>query len=107
MTRACATCGQLFHTDPRTPSRRYCTPRCRAADWRHRHSMNSPNAANAVNDVRNVAGGSNDVTNAANRGGRAGHALGCCPHCQMPIAVLTLLIPPAAAHVNPPQAAHG
>jgi hypothetical protein len=121
-TRACLICGQAFQVNPRTPRRRYCTPRCRAEDWRRRHTPSHPspppntvndvNAVNAVNAVRRA----NTVTNGANPDRRANDVpndddrratLARCPHCQMPIAVLTLLIPPTAAHVAPPQAHHG
>ena len=119
-TRACATCGQTFQVDPRNPRRRYCTPRCRAADWRRRHPASSPNPENAMHSNR-IAAGTNDanavptanaVTPAddlangvANDDRRA--ALARCPHCHAPVAVLTLLVPPAAAHVATPPAHHG
>jgi len=111
-TRACATCGQTFQVNPRTPRRRYCTPRCRAEDWRRRHRpASSPNPANAANGVPHGS----TVTNDANPVRRANDVatddrratLARCPHCQTPIAVLTLLVPPAAAHVATPQAHHG
>jgi endogenous inhibitor of DNA gyrase (YacG/DUF329 family) len=111
-TRACATCGQTFQVNPRTPRRRYCTPRCRAAGWRRRHSPASlPNAAKATNAVPRT----NTVTNDANPVRRPNDVanddrratIARCPHCQTPIAVLTLLVPPAAAHVTTRQAHHG
>ncbi|HEX5877630.1 MAG TPA: hypothetical protein VF468_04785 [Actinomycetota bacterium] len=114
-TRACATCGQAFTVNPRTPRRRYCTPRCRAEDWRRRHNPShaptSSNAANAADgawladNVTNVANPVPPANDVANDDRRA--SLARCPHCQTPIAVLTLLVPPAAAHVAPPQAHHG
>jgi endogenous inhibitor of DNA gyrase (YacG/DUF329 family) len=121
-TRACATCGQPFTVDPRTPRRRYCTPRCRAEDWRRRHTPTTPagsstsavNAANAANGPNGVPRADAVTTDAnpapppddvADDDRRA--TLARCPHCQRPIAVLTLLVPPAAAHVATPQAHHG
>lgn len=114
-TRACVTCGQLFEVNPRTPRRRYCTPRCRAEDWRRRHRPTaSPNAANEVRNGDTVTNAANDdprtndvqrTNDAANDDRRA--TLSRCPHCRRPIAVLTLLVPPTAAHVTAPQAHHG
>jgi len=123
-TRACATCGTIFEVNPRTPRRRYCTPRCRAEAWRHRHTpshapntantANVVNTANTVNGVNGVAQ-ADGVTNGVNPVRRAHDAtnddrratLARCPHCQTPIAVLTLLLPPAAAHVTTPKPSHG
>jgi len=111
-TRACATCGTIFEVNPRTPRRRYCTPRCRAEAWRHRHTRSHvPNTANVVNGVAEA----DSVTNGVNPVRRAHDAtnddrratLARCPHCQTPIAVLTLLLPPAAAHVTTPKPSHG
>lgn len=112
-TRACITCGQPFQVDPRTPRRRYCTPRCRAADWRRRHNrVSSPNPENPMNSngmtMASLPNDANAVTPAndvANDDRRA--ALARCPHCHAPVAVLTLLVPPAAAHVSTPPAHHG
>lgn len=124
MTRACATCGTTFEVNPRTPRRRYCTPRCRAEAWRRRHPLtDAPSPANPANPANlvNVANGvaqadsvtnevnpvrpTNHVANVANDDRRA--TLARCPHCQTPIAVLTLLVPPAAAHVTTPDMFHG
>jgi hypothetical protein len=125
-TRACLSCGTLFQVNPRTPRRRYCTPRCRAEAWRRRHprAEASPpaNPANPVNVVNGVAQ-ADSVTNGVNAEPRANDAtndaandaanddrratLARCPHCHTPIAVLTLLVPPAAAHVTTPKALNG
>jgi hypothetical protein len=118
-TRSCLSCGTIFEVNPRTPRRRYCTPRCRAEAWRRRHpraeAPSPANAANVVNGVAltdsvthgvNAVPRANDATNdAANDDRRA--TLARCPHCQTPIAVLTLLVPPAAAHVTTPKALNG
>jgi endogenous inhibitor of DNA gyrase (YacG/DUF329 family) len=114
-SRACATCGALFEVNPRTPRRRYCTPRCRAEDWRRRHNRSdSPSPPNAVNAANGVPPGDN-VPNSVNPVRRPNDVvnddrratLARCPHCQTPIAVLTLLVPPAAAHVATPHLSHG
>jgi endogenous inhibitor of DNA gyrase (YacG/DUF329 family) len=33
MPRSCVTCGTIITVTTRNPNRRYCSPRCRAADW--------------------------------------------------------------------------
>jgi endogenous inhibitor of DNA gyrase (YacG/DUF329 family) len=114
-SRACVTCGQTFQVDPRNPRRRFCSPRCRAADWHRRHRAPSPNPANAMNSngtttstVTNAVTKANAVTpvnGVTNDDRRA--AVARCPHCHAPVAVLTLLVPPAAAHVATPPAHHG
>jgi endogenous inhibitor of DNA gyrase (YacG/DUF329 family) len=55
-TQGCATCGQPITVTSRNPNRRYCTARCRVADWhrrnRTRHANPVPNAVPALaNDV--------------------------------------------------------
>jgi endogenous inhibitor of DNA gyrase (YacG/DUF329 family) len=110
--RACVTCGQTFQLDPRNPRRRFCTPRCRAADWRRRHNNemtmatwpNDPNAVTTANAVT-ATNAVTPVNGVANDDRRA--AVARCPHCHAPVAVLTLLVPPAAAHVATPPAHHG
>jgi endogenous inhibitor of DNA gyrase (YacG/DUF329 family) len=100
--RCCATCRRIIAVPANNPNKRYCSPRCRVADWHHRHDrpagaatddeQREP-AANAVgNDVP-----MNDVPGAAPGASR-------CPHCGQPVAVVSLLVPPAAAHVRIPEA---
>jgi endogenous inhibitor of DNA gyrase (YacG/DUF329 family) len=121
-SRACATCGQTFQVDPRNPRQRYCTPRCPAADWRRRHNrVSSPNPGNAMNNNRITLATLPDDANAVTPSDGVGNAvtpsdgvanddrravLAGCPHCHAPVAVLTLLVPPAAAHVATPPAHH-
>jgi hypothetical protein len=58
--RACVTCGQLITVTTRNPNRRFCSPRCRVADWHARHDR-PPRTSNPVPcDVPNT---SNAVTN--------------------------------------------
>lgn len=96
--RGCATCGRVFTVPANNPHRRYCAPRCRVADWRHRHH---PDPADRTGDTAN---GANAVTNAANvvTAGTGATADPRCPHCHQPVTVISLLIPPAAAHVPTP-----
>lgn len=114
-TRGCATCGRSITVTSRNPNRRYCTARCRVADWRRRNRTRRPNPVpNAVAAVASDVPGLNAVPAAANgvpRPGNADLASGSparCPRCQTPLTVLTWLLPPAAAQVTtptPPQ--HG
>ena len=99
-TGNCPVCGRSFTPTPRQiPRRRYCSERCRKTAWRRRHPVRrrpgpvSPAVSPAV--PRPV-----DVVDA-----RAEPAARC-PHCARPIAVITLLVTPAAAQVPIPGAPH-
>ena len=98
-TRECAVCGRPFTVPANNPHRRYCTPRCRVADWRHRHHPDTEGHHDAASD---------DVTRAVPppNGENAANAVPHCPHCGRPVAVVTLLLPPTAAHVPIPEAPH-
>ncbi|MFC4947502.1 hypothetical protein [Pseudonocardia sp. GCM10023141] len=69
------------------------------------------NVPNGERDVTNVPNGERDVTNDANvpNGARppsepgSTHTTQTCPHCRQPISLLTLIVPPAAAHVAIPE----
>jgi endogenous inhibitor of DNA gyrase (YacG/DUF329 family) len=89
--RPCTTCGRSFAVPANNPGKRYCTPRCRVADWHHRHDR----ADGARNGVLDAVPANNGVPNAVAR----------CPHCAQPIAVVSLLVAPAAAHIATPAAA--
>jgi endogenous inhibitor of DNA gyrase (YacG/DUF329 family) len=97
--RPCATCGRPFPLLANNPRKRYCTPRCRVADWHHRNDRtrnttpiaSTPDGVQADNDVPIQYGVPNAVTR--------------CPHCALPVAVISLLITPAAAHIATPAAA--
>lgn len=68
-TRGCQHCGQSITVTGRNPNRRYCTDRCRVADW-HARNDRRLDVSNAVprDDVRN--GVPNGVLN---RPGVSGH----------------------------------
>lgn len=112
-TRSCVTCTAPITISRRNPNRRYCSPRCRVADWHRRHDRPHPDNAvpehtNAVpNAVANVVptpattyiaptNGVPDTSNTANGEQR-------CPHCRQPIAIIAVLVPPTAAHVRTPE----
>ena len=94
--QTCATCGRPFPELANNPRKRHCTPRCRVADWHFRNDRphRQPAASrNAGGETGNAV--PNAVPNAVTR----------CPHCAKPVAVITLLIAPAAAHIATPAAA--
>ena len=111
--RPCAGCGRLIEVPANNPHKRFCSPRCRVADWHHHHDRiredgggpgapegaeptAEPGVAQAGNGVRDpnvVAGAVPDAEQTPPR----------CPHCRRPITVVTMLLPPAAAHVTVPN----
>jgi len=96
MTRSCATCGTIITVTSRNPNRRFCSPRCRKADWQARNRRNRNGVANDVADgVRDVA----DAVPAANGVTR-------CPHCRQQLAVFAVVIPADAAHIRTPGGDH-
>jgi len=105
--RPCATCGRPFPLLANNPRKRYCTPRCRVADWHFRNDRlgrrpAAPPPVTAVetgNDNPNVVPTSNGVPNGVP------NAVTRCPHCSKPVAVISLLVAPAAAHIATPAAA--
>jgi endogenous inhibitor of DNA gyrase (YacG/DUF329 family) len=113
--RLCASCGQSFTWTSRNPRRRFCTSICKARWWRATNSANvtgrdvsgpgaststaAPAAADTANavtpqDGRYVAGYGDDQPPSPVQN---------CPNCHQPVAVINLLITPAAAYVNTPS----
>ena len=116
-TGSCPVCGQTFTSTPRQiPRRRYCSERCRKAAWRRRHPGRrrprpdavAPTVARPDPVPRTVPRPDDDfaaltvVDPVATRAEPAAR----CPHCARPVAVITLLVAPAAAHVPIPGARH-
>ena len=102
-TGRCAACGQPFTTAPhQRPRRRFCSERCRKNDWQRRHTPQH-HRADAVPRPTDVT----DVADVADVAGPPGASAPRCPHCARPIAVITLLVAPAVAHVPVPGADHG
>jgi endogenous inhibitor of DNA gyrase (YacG/DUF329 family) len=98
MTRStCVTCANPITVTTRNPNRRFCSPRCRVADWHAHHRRNV--VANSVNDVANVVRTRTDVPNAV----PAANGVTKCPHCRRDLAVIAVVIPADAAHVSPPE----
>ena len=98
-TGNCPVCGRSFTPTPRQiPPRRYCSERCRKTAWRRRHPARRrpdpvpPAVPRPVDVIDTVAARAEPAAR--------------CPHCARPIAVITLLVTPAAAQVPIPGAPH-
>ena len=115
-TGNCPVCGQTFTSEHYQPRRRYCSERCRKAAWRRRHpgrrrrrdTVPPPGVARrdtvpppgvARPDTVSRPDGVVDAVAAREPAAR-------CPHCAHPVAVITLLVAPAAAQVPIPAAPH-
>ena len=121
-TSSCPVCGQTFTPTPhQIPRRRYCSERCRKTAWRHRH----PRHRSHPRDLPPAVPRPGDVPPAVPRPGDAPPAVPRpgdsdlldpsaaraepptrCPHCARPVAVIALLVVPAAAHVPTPEVRH-
>jgi hypothetical protein len=101
----CPVCGHGFTTSAhQRPRRRYCSERCRKTAWRHRHPEHRSRPRDVPHTVPRPGDVSPTVPDATLT--RAEPATRC-PHCARPIAVITLLVNPAAATVPAPGARHG
>jgi endogenous inhibitor of DNA gyrase (YacG/DUF329 family) len=96
-TLTCVTCGSPITVTTRNPNRRFCSPRCRVADWHAHHRRNV--AANDANDVADAVRTRSDVPNAV----PAANGVTKCPHCRHELAVIAVVIPADAAHVSTPE----
>ena len=89
-THTCVTCGSPITVTTRNPNRRFCSPRCRVADWHAHHRRNVvADAVRTRSDVPNAVPAANGVTK--------------CPHCRHELAVIAVVIPADAAHVPTPE----
>ncbi len=110
--RQCPVCGQPFTRNPRSPTHTYCSDRCRSAAWYQRRGPRRPRSsgtADQVTAVTNAVDTVTAVTNAVDAGNQDPQAINgantvqLCPHCRRPIALLTLVVSPTAAHVAVPE----
>jgi endogenous inhibitor of DNA gyrase (YacG/DUF329 family) len=109
--RACAACGQPITVTTRNPNRRYCSPRCRVADWHARndrvrsvHAVR--NDVNAVTPVGNVVPPETNAVAPAPNAVPTANGVQRCPHCHGELAVIAVVVPPAAAHIRTPEVTH-
>ncbi len=112
--RCCAGCGRPIEVPANNPHKRYCSPRCRVADWHHHHRPTRAPAEDQPPPVGAEAANAVPTRNAVanlvppDPGPAAAPAQTTaprCPHCRQPVNILTLLVPPAAAHVTIPLTA--
>jgi endogenous inhibitor of DNA gyrase (YacG/DUF329 family) len=100
-TGSCLVCGQPFTGTPRQiPRRRYCSERCRKTAWRHRH----PGHRSRPRDVAPAVPRPDHIPDVSTA---QAEPVARCPHCAQPVAVIALLVVPAAAHVPTPEVRHG
>ena len=86
----CVTCGSPITVTTRNPNRRFCSPRCRVADWHAHHRRNVvADAVRARSDVPNAVPAANGATK--------------CPPCRRDLAVIAVVIPADTAHVSTPE----
>lgn len=115
--RRCPICTTDFAPNPRQPAHTYCSTRCRRSAYDRRARRTVPdavpdavgNAETASEQVQRPQPTSrSNATSGAVGGVGDGVAdevrdTGHCPHCRRPIALVTLLLAPTAAHVTVPE----
>jgi endogenous inhibitor of DNA gyrase (YacG/DUF329 family) len=129
--RKCATCGEPFTWTSSNPKRRFCDPVCKARWWRVSNSdatqskrqpatlplttdsTGNTGTTSAASTARTASADlvttANAVTHAYDPyvSGYAGQqtpsTAQSCPNCHQPVAVINLLVIPAAAYVNTPS----
>ncbi len=104
-TGSCPVCGQRFTTESsQRPRRRYCSDRCRKLDWRrHHHTTHQHHPVDAPRPGAVPRPGTVTDDVVAPPGASAPR----CPHCTRPVAVISLLVAPAAAQIPTPAAGYG
>ena len=106
-TGNCAVCGQGFTSEHyQIPQRRYCSERCRKAAWRRRHPGRRRPRPDAVAPTVPRPDDDFDALAVVDTVAARAEPAARCPHCGHPVAVITLLVAPAAAHVPIPRARH-
>jgi hypothetical protein len=116
-TASCPICRTPFTATQ--PRHRYCSQRCRKTAWRRRHARSSdqdgvprvvvprPETVPHPRDVPRDAPRDVPRDVAALAGPPETSPPTRCPHCHRPIAVINLLVAPAAAQVSAPRSPHG
>jgi hypothetical protein len=102
--RPCDRCGLPITVTSRNPNRRFCSQTCRAAAHRAYQRATARPTNGVTNDVpapdavRDVVASANAVP--------AANGVQHCPHCRHPLAVISVLVPAAAAHIPTPELHH-
>lgn len=105
--RRCLNCGRRIHIPAQVPGKRFCSPRCRVADWHRRNDRPSPADRAEQPDPNAVPEPAYAANPVPGVGSAAAASTGRCPHCGQPVAVVSVLISPAAAHVPVPTLSSG
>lgn len=119
-TRCCAACGEAFTWTSGNPRHRFCSARCKARWWRavrrddaatgqpgraRQATATSGTPANGTvtDSTANVVTRTYDPCTAGYGSDQPPSAAQNCPNCHQPVAVINLLVTPAAAYVNTPS----
>jgi hypothetical protein len=105
LERPCVGCGRPIAVTSRNPNRRFCSPRCRVADWHARNDRPAdgvPNAVPATDDVPNVVALQVNTVPTTN-GVPAANGVQRCPNCHHELAVIAVVVPAKAAHIRTPE----
>jgi len=113
-TGSCATCGTPITITDRHPHKRYCSPRCRVADWHRHHDRTHLSTMDTSGDgVPNRVPDGTPHHHVPDRvptyptehlpASYVANGDQRCPHCRAPIAIIALVVPPTAAHVRTPE----
>lgn len=103
-TRTCANCKHPFMISTKNPRRRFCSPRCRVADWHARNDhARTHEPTNDVHAPANAVPNGEPHLNAVPNGVHTVNGVQRCPHCHHDLAVIAVIVPPAAAEVRLPE----
>jgi endogenous inhibitor of DNA gyrase (YacG/DUF329 family) len=113
--RACPVCSALFTWNSSRPTHRFCNPKCKAIWAREikkarKNGLTPPTpGATCLRPGRADSPPEDRLREDTLRGELPATppAPSCrearCPHCHRPIAVVSMLLPPAAAYVDTPS----
>jgi hypothetical protein len=100
----CARCGTPMPAPAgRAARKRFCGDSCRKAAWRDRHRNDV--LENVPHVVPHIVPGVVVPTPSRDDAPSPG-SQHRCPHCRQPLAVISVIIPAAAAHIPTPEVTH-
>jgi hypothetical protein len=102
--RSCVGCGLPIAITARNPNRRFCSARCRVADWHARNDRPTGvrNAVPVSDAVPNVVVPPANLAPTAN-GVPGANGVQRCPNCHHELAVIAVVVPAGAAHIRTPE----
>lgn len=88
--------------DGRHARRRYCSDTCRKIAWKQRHQARpaDPDVVTVTGDVTNTVTDATPIQDQVPTRGSQHR----CPRCHQPLAVVSVIVPAAAATITPPEA---